>query len=265
MKAGDTLIEVTLAIGIFAMVAITIAAVVSGSMSSAQISLETTVTREQIDAQAEALRYIHASYIAGGPANDAGEDRYIALWREIVGRAENHGESFDFVPTSCEELYTRNDRNGYLSLEDQGAFIINSHALYTLNTSHKTDLTFDQLADNIVVTPGTSGNGIFRTAVTYPRVVYQGAGAGNEETLIGQGVGTTVGQVEGLYVIPVRDESSTMMVESVQTINGISTVIKTKAAYYDFYIRSCWFGAGADRPSTISTVIRLYDPNVIDY
>ena len=63
-RIGDTLVEVALAIGIFSMVAISVVAVVSGSSSGAQSSLETTVTREQIDAQAEALRFIHNSYIA---------------------------------------------------------------------------------------------------------------------------------------------------------------------------------------------------------
>ena len=49
-RVGDTLVEVTLAIGIFSMVAIAVVAVVSGSTSGAQSALETTVTREQIDA-----------------------------------------------------------------------------------------------------------------------------------------------------------------------------------------------------------------------
>ena len=62
VKKGDTLIEVLLAVGIFSMIAISVVAVMSGGTSSAQTALETTLTREEIDAQAEALRYIHDSY-----------------------------------------------------------------------------------------------------------------------------------------------------------------------------------------------------------
>ena len=63
-KRGDTLIEVMLAVGIFSMVAVAVVAVMSGGTSSAQTALETTLTREAIDAQAEALRFIQSSYIA---------------------------------------------------------------------------------------------------------------------------------------------------------------------------------------------------------
>lgn len=256
MKKGDTLIEVSLAIGIFALVAITIAALVSSSMSGAQLSLETTITREQIDAQAEALRYIHASYIAGGQANNAGENRYVKLWREITGFSKNPPiEALDFVPATCEELYN----NEYPTLADQNAFVINLNGLYELNPANRSDAIFEgnEWMGNVLVTAKNAGfgaDGIFQTAETFPRIFYRGE---DEDVLMGQGVGTRIGRAEGLYVVPVRDESSTMMVES----GGIMR----KAAYYDFYIRSCWFGAGADRPSTIATVIRLYDPDVITY
>ncbi len=269
---GDTLIEVSLAIAVFALVAVTIAEVVGASMSSAQSALETTTTREQIDAQAEALRFIHASYIAGGTeydgnsssSNTAGENRYVKLWRKITALAKNRGESFNFTPTTCEELYTRSEANGYLSLADQGVFVINSHALYTLNDSYSTDESFDTLAANIVVSAANSPN-VFQTAATFPRIVYSGRDAGDENTWIGQGVGTKIGAAEGIYVIPVKDESSTTIVQTTQGRVTNSTTVRKKAAYYDFYIRSCWFQSGADRPSTISTVIRLYDPDVIEY
>lgn len=237
-KVGDTLIEVTLAIGIFSMVAIAVASVVNGSTSSAQIALETTITREEIDAQAEALRFIHASYIAGGASNEEGEDKYLNLWREIVKRAKNRSESLEYIPTTCAELY-END-----SLANQGAFIINTH-----------NLSSDNL-DDIIIAPIAGSSSVFYTASTYPRIIYAES-IDEDDTIIGQGVGTTVARVEGLYVVPIKDEQTTTIVDS----SGITK----KAAYYDFYIRSCWFGPGADRPSTISTVIRLYDPNVIEY
>ena len=77
IKKGDTLIEVTLAVGIFSMVAVAVVAVMSNGTAGAQTSLETTLTREQIDAQAEALRFIHSAYISDMEGLDG---RYSKLW-----------------------------------------------------------------------------------------------------------------------------------------------------------------------------------------
>jgi len=263
-KVGDTLIEVTLAIGIFSMVAVAVAAVVNGSTSGAQVALETTVTREEIDSQAEALRFIHASYIAGGQTNEEGEDRYVRLWRAITERSKETGESygetepFNFVPDTCSELYEGN------KLNTQGAFIINTRALGLINNVESIS-DFDEIRDRIIITPNDGGNGPFAIAATYPRILYQESFDPNQEvnlddTIFGQGTGSTISRVEGLYVIPVREYDNS---DSTIIIDGGSE--DRKPSYYDFYIRSCWFGPGADRPSTISTVIRLYDPNIIEY
>ena len=82
-RKGDTLIEVAFAIGIFSLVAITVVAVISASTSAAQASLETTLTREDIDSQAEALRFIHDSYINGIQSAKTGDNKYENLWKRI--------------------------------------------------------------------------------------------------------------------------------------------------------------------------------------
>ena len=69
-KEGDTLVEVSIAIGIFSMVAIAAVAVMSGSASSAQTALETTLAREEIDVQAEAPRFIHSAYLSETGSNN---------------------------------------------------------------------------------------------------------------------------------------------------------------------------------------------------
>jgi hypothetical protein len=51
--------------------------------------------------------------------------------------------------------------------------------------------------------------------------------------------------------------------ETVVVQEGGSTAAKTASAYFDFYIRSCWYAPGANTPSTISTVIRLHNPDVV--
>ena len=117
-KKGDTLVEVALAIGIFSMVAITVVSVVNSSTSSAQSALEVTITREEIDAQAEALRFIHDSYSTGDDTGStsslSSNTTYSNIWNKIISLAKTvptDGESTDleYQPSTCEELYANGD------------------------------------------------------------------------------------------------------------------------------------------------------------
>lgn len=250
IKKGDTLIEVTLAVGIFSMVAIAIVAVMSGGTSSAQTALETTLAREEIDAQAEALRFIQSSYIASKDTSEAKEDvRYAKLWEDITARAITNPtpDILQFTPSSCEDLY----KNGEV-FQGKGAFILNYRNLgsFTPNTT-----------DSVLI-PALTNDGAksdrFVAATTYPRLIYTDRSTGAAETDTGLVTDTEnykFYRAEGIYVIAVRDNKTTGIIDG----NRQSST----SAFYDFYIRTCWYGTDASRPSTISTVIRLYDPNAI--
>ena len=56
---GDTLVEVLLGVTIFSLVAVIALETMNRGMAIAQYSLETTLIRQQVDAQAEMLRYAH--------------------------------------------------------------------------------------------------------------------------------------------------------------------------------------------------------------
>lgn len=56
---GDTLVEVLLGVTIFSLVAVIALETMNRGMAIAQYSLETTLVRQQVDAQAEILRYAH--------------------------------------------------------------------------------------------------------------------------------------------------------------------------------------------------------------
>lgn len=234
-KRGDTLIEVMLAVGIFSMVAIAVAAVMSGGVSSAQTALEATLAREEIDTQAEALRFIHAAYIA---EKNAGVEngQYTNLWRTITNEenvisGEGNIESVSkYDLTSCANLY--NDNNNILT--EQKAFILNTWALGS--------------DDNSVYIPVTGNQNRFAQASTYPRLIL----SSTANTLVGGDSGE-LSKAEGIYIIAVKDPGFT-------TIAGSDG---KKSAYFDFYIRTCWYGTGDQAPSTISTVIRLYDPEAL--
>lgn len=64
LQRGDTIIEVLFAITIFSLVAVGSMSIMNQGTMTAERSLEITLVRSEIDAQAEALRFIHESYIA---------------------------------------------------------------------------------------------------------------------------------------------------------------------------------------------------------
>lgn len=59
LNRGDTLVEVLLGVTIFSLVAVIALETMNRGMAIAQYSLETTLVRQQVDAQAEILRYAH--------------------------------------------------------------------------------------------------------------------------------------------------------------------------------------------------------------
>lgn len=79
-ERGDTIIEVLFAITIFSLISIGGLSLMNQGTAMAQRSLEIGLVRAQIDAQADALRYLNHAYVVDygkdGPATNA--------WKEIV-------------------------------------------------------------------------------------------------------------------------------------------------------------------------------------
>lgn len=84
-KRGDTLVEVILAFSVFTLVAVGVNAVMNRGIALAEQSLETTLVRSQIDAQAELLRYARSV--------DS------AAWQNIKDLADNGG-----VPVAASDI-----------------------------------------------------------------------------------------------------------------------------------------------------------------
>ncbi len=240
IKKGDTLIEVTLAVGIFSMVAVAVLAVMNGSASSAQTALEATLTREEIDAQADALRFIHSAYVADKNNQQLAEGKeqkladihtnFAQLWSEIISPEHTVSSANSYPPATCDEIYNDN------ALVSQKAFVLNTRLLGTVNSS--------EFNVNNIYTPAKETDNKLVSATTYPRLVYD-----DDDSLTANFAQSTLKAAEGIYIVPVPEQ-----------VSGGAT-----PSYYDFYIRSCWYGIG-DRdsaPSTISTVMRLYNPDAI--
>lgn len=258
-KRGDTLIEVMLAVGIFSMVAVAVVAVMSGGTSSAQTALETTLAREEIDAQAEALRFIQSSYIAEKGSEN---HNFEKLWGAITSKAidldslsdDEKNALLQYSPTSCSALYEEEGE-----VKNHG-FIINMRGISDALNGSWSD---DSLSKNMIIDGKEEGimTGEYRLepAATYPHLIFTKDGddeTTDEGNLVEEtGDKTKLYRAEGIYIIAVKDPKTTIIIGE----TGSSS------AYYDFYIRTCWYGTSDQAPSTISTVMRLYDPGAIGY
>lgn len=95
-QRGDTIIEVLFAITIFSLIAVGGLSLMNQGTALAQQSLEISLVRQQIDAQADALKYINKEYIAEygqeGPAT--------ALWRHVTSNSVPSADPYDTIATA---------------------------------------------------------------------------------------------------------------------------------------------------------------------
>lgn len=236
-KRGDTLIEVMFAVGFFALVAIISIAVMNSGINNAERDLELVTARNELNAQAEALRFIHSSYISEKTLPDS-QQQYKDLWEKITNvnnvvtpyDAEQSGllSVADFG--SCDEIY--NDPGGLSPLQKVNAFVIN-----TRNVA-------GAVADSYISIKNYPG--AFRPTELSSRIIFGKSG----------GVGTSDDQLV--------DSSYGTYFSRVRAVEGIWDFVVTDGnanpKYYDFYIQTCWYGPRALRPTVLDTVIRLYNP-----
>lgn len=102
---GDTLIEVMLAITVFSLIVVSSLAIMNQGLYTAQRSSEISLVRSQIDSQAEALRFLNASYVNAfiGEGADYGNTP-AGEWKKIVSDTNNLVNSvsdFGAIGTSC--------------------------------------------------------------------------------------------------------------------------------------------------------------------
>lgn len=97
-RRGDTIVEVLFAITVFSMVAIGGLTIMNQGTGIAQRALEITLVRQQIDAQAEALRFVHDAYMAtyNQSGGSSGSGDFASQWRDIRNnRSVGSALSFD--------------------------------------------------------------------------------------------------------------------------------------------------------------------------
>ncbi|MGV9002040.1 MAG: type IV pilus modification PilV family protein [Candidatus Saccharimonadaceae bacterium] len=143
-EAGDTLIEVLFAVTVFSLVVVTSLTLMNQGTSASIRSLQITLVRQEIDSQADTLRFLNSTYVAAyypgyvpAALSPAGEYQKIKLQAEAAGLASV--SQFGGGTTTCQTA-------------PGGSFILNTRKA----TYQTTNLT---------------------TADTFAQVVYDGAGS----------------------------------------------------------------------------------------
>jgi hypothetical protein len=95
---GDTIVEVLFAVTVFSLVAVGGLSLMNQGTAMAQRSLEIGLVRDQMDAQADALRYMHNAYIAN--IGEAAESTATKTWKDasanhMTSRAQAFGDMSD--------------------------------------------------------------------------------------------------------------------------------------------------------------------------
>lgn len=123
-ERGDTIIEVLFAITIFSFVAVGGLSIMNQGVATAQRSLEIGLVRQQMDTQADALRYLNQAYVADyGKRGDA-----TRIWQEaIAGQSVAAAQRFDDIADAT----TCNIPNGDGDGENDRAFALDVNQLLT--------------------------------------------------------------------------------------------------------------------------------------
>ena len=236
-KRGDTLLEVVFAFVMFSLVTIITVSAMSGGISSAEASLELTLARTEIDAQSDTLRFIQSAF-----ANDRS---YTNLWHKIItDHTADPANVPELTVSSCSDLY---DGIGTKTIYDAKAFVVNPRHIGNDTDEASSDYIGYTL---IAAKDRTSDKVPFTASSLNPRLIYTNGETGldgepvtTDDEILEKLPYTQVTRVEGIYDFMVKDQT-----------HG------DKPYYFDFYIYTCWFAPGAERPTTIGTVTRLYNP-----
>jgi|APMI01.1.fsa_nt_gi type II secretory pathway pseudopilin PulG len=163
-ETGDTIVEMVMAFAIFSFAVVITTAIMNRGVALSQQSLEVTLVRQQMDSQAEIIRYLH--------------DTHNAAWTSLVGTDATPGNGDDRITTNIMPLSSATCPNSAtLGSASLRAFFI------TPNPS---------TPDAFTVSTITAAN--YGGATTYARVVYPTVAS---PTPTSQGIWVQIASAEG--------------------------------------------------------------------
>jgi type II secretory pathway pseudopilin PulG len=114
-QRGDTIIEVMLAFVVFGVLSISAIAVMNRGVAGAQDSLETTLVRQEMDAQAETLRFLHQAYL-DSPTGAGSAARFASIMttKLVQNDASGFGDPscVNAIPNGGGRTFILNPSNG---------------------------------------------------------------------------------------------------------------------------------------------------------
>ncbi|MBR3233202.1 hypothetical protein IKF74_02915 [Candidatus Saccharibacteria bacterium] len=295
---GDTLIEVMFAVAVFGLGAVGAIALMNTGLASVQNSLETTMARQEIDAQAEALRFIHDAYLTepntkstdGTTGEEISTNNFRNLWQDIVAQAyppstvstsgsysggvvsEDPGFFTRTVDnkSNCDTLFTTSTSNGSFGIPSQ-SFIINPRGLNLLTEKDSTTgntkvLSHTDIRQNILISAKDTYSS-FTTAATYPRLLYgtnNTAGESLTDAFIEnnaikyKSAVTRLDSSEGIWVTAITSNSGLQCYDENGNPEG-----GIRPDFYDFHIQTCWDSISGNA-SVISSTVRLFNPDQVN-
>lgn len=234
-RRGDTIIEAMIAITIFSVVALLTISIMNTGLARAQVTLEITMARNEIDAQAETIRFIHNAFLSERDFGTASQD-YVKLWNALKDTSNVVPPLNDFK--NCNEAINN-------AKSAQNAFIVNSRII-----DDRTNTNSIETKNKILLLKNHPT--ILDVAPLYPRIIYEKNGENSDQKIYENDTGDApfdqLKIAEGIWVQGVAQ----------QPPSGASA--DHIPEYYDFHIRTCWNPAGGTVHNTIGTILRLYNP-----
>ncbi len=222
-RKGDTIVEVLFAVSILGFVIMVMLQLMQQGSSAAQLALEITLVRNQMNTQAEALRMMNAAAQHRERAQEAGasSEKYFQMWNEVL----RQGKGVD----SWDDIDAWDEKVGRSVCHiPEKKFIINTRNMPNVGS---------------IINDSKS----FSHAAVFSRVVYGDAftdGAMDNNKIDGY---TRFYKSEGMWI-------------QFDKVDG--TDDESPAVAYDFHIRACWETPGKSQPIKLGTIIRLHQPQI---
>ena len=259
IKHGDTIVEVMLSIAIFSAVALLTINIMNSGLNTAQTTLEATMARAAIDAQSETIRFIHNSYTAErnyglldsqSTSSSEKSSQFEMLWKAMLAKVGNQTEITTGKINSNIEYYdTCGDA---MRAHNQYSFVVNPRFAVprldrNLDYSYGGVKYSDIKSKKFVVSNPASvsfsdPSNVIRETSLYPRLIYaepEGQNLKIDETVYEP----ELIRSEGVWNIAFGDKAKAADSDS-----------------FDFYLNVCWNAPGRTRPSSITTIVRVHNP-----
>jgi len=154
-QTGDTLIEVLFAVTVFSLVVVGSISIMNQGANASERALEITLVRQQVDAQAESLRFLHDSYVSAytsGASYTGPAAQWAAMLTSIIATNETSATSFGSLSSTC-------------PTPPKGSFIINSNSATFLSGNSVSLVPASSYAQVDYTTNPVSAGGIWVEAV----------------------------------------------------------------------------------------------------